>query len=186
MGDSARLFRKLGYHGTSMSDIAELVKLNKGTLYYYFPAKADILHAIYLDAYARLDKNIADVPAGLPPDEELVAYVRAILRTIASAPDVIAVYFQEHPWLESSLSAEQAAGIRAKEAEFTEGIRAILQKGMRATIFRRVNDQLVSIQLLSMISSLYRWHLAENEASAELVADTIIGYLYDGILAPPR
>jgi hypothetical protein len=39
---------------------------------------------------------------------------------------------------------------------------------------------------LSMISSLYRWHLAESEASAELVADTIIGYLYDGIIVPRR
>jgi len=186
MADCARLFRKLGYHGTSMSDIADLVKLNKGTLYYYFPSKADILYAIYLEAYSRLNENIATVPTDLPPDEELVAYIKAILRTVSSVPDIIAVYFQEHPWLESSLSTEQAAGIRAQEAEFTEHIRTIIRNGVRANIFRRVNDQLLSIQLLAMISSLYRWHIAENEASAELVADTIIGYLYDGILAPSR
>jgi AcrR family transcriptional regulator len=186
MAECANLFRKLGYHGTSMSDIAELVKLNKGTLYYYFPSKADILHAIYLEAFARLDENVEQVPADLPPDEELTAVVKAILRTIASVPDVIAVYFQEHAWLETSLSSEQAVGIRSKEAEFTERIRKIIRSGVRANVFRRVNDELLSVQLLSMISSLYRWHLAESNASAELVADTIIGYLYDGILAPPR
>jgi AcrR family transcriptional regulator len=186
MADCARLFRKLGYHGTSMSDIAELVNLNKGTLYYYFPSKGDILHAIYIEAFTALDENIALVPDGLPPDEELTAYVKAILRAIASVPDVIAVYFQERPWLESSLSSEQAAGIRAKETEFTERVRTTIRNGVRANIFRRVNDQLLSVQLLSMISSLYRWHVAESEASAELVADTIVGYLYDGILAPPR
>jgi AcrR family transcriptional regulator len=186
MAECANLFRKLGYHGTSMSDIAESVKLNKGTLYYYFPSKADILHAIYLEAFARLDENVEQVPADLPPDEELTAVVKAILRTIGSVPDVIAVYFQEHPWLETSVSSEQAAGIRSKEAEFTERIRKIIRSGVRANVFRRVNDELLSVQLLSMISSLYRWHLAESNASAELVADTIIGYLYDGILAPPR
>ncbi len=184
MADCARLFRKLGYRGTSMSDIAEAVKLNKGTLYYYFPAKTDILYAIYQKAFLRLDENIAEVPAGLPPDEELTAYVKAILRTIASVPDVIAVYFQEHPWLESSLPAEQSAAIRVKEAEFTDRIRSLIRSGMRANVFRRVNDELLAVQLLAMISSLNRWHLAESEASAELVADTIIGYLYEGIAAP--
>jgi TetR/AcrR family transcriptional regulator, cholesterol catabolism regulator len=184
--ESARLFRKLGYHATSMSDIADVMKLNKGTLYYYFPSKADILNAIYLEAFARLDENIDRVPTDLPPDERLVRYVRAILRTISSVPDFIAVYFQEHPWLESSLSAEQAKGVRAKEAQFTEQLRSIINDGMRSNVFRRVNDQLLAIQLLSMISSLYRWHLSEDETSANLVADTIIGYLYEGILAPSR
>jgi TetR/AcrR family transcriptional regulator, cholesterol catabolism regulator len=186
MRESARLFRKLGYHATSMSDIAEVMKLNKGTLYYYFPSKADILHAIYLDAFTRLDEKVGQVSIDLPPDEALVGYVKAILHTISAAPDVIAVYFQERPWLESSLSGSQAAGIRAKEDEFTDGISAIIKSGMRANVFRRVNERLLAVQLLSMISSLYRWHLAEDEASAELVADTIIGYLYDGILAPAR
>jgi TetR/AcrR family transcriptional regulator, cholesterol catabolism regulator len=182
MHECARLFRRRGYHGTSMSDIGEFVSLNKGTLYYYFPSKSDILYAIYLDAYARLDAQIAKIPADLASDEELISYVKAILRTIASAPDVIAVYFQEHPWLESSLTAEQATHIRAKEAEFTHRIREIIKTGMRANVFRRVNDELLSVQLLAMISSLYRWHLAENEPAAELVADTIVSYLFEGIL----
>jgi len=186
MRECARLFRRRGYHGTSMSDIGEFVALNKGTLYYYFPSKADILYAIYLEAYARLDANIAEIPEGMASDEELIAYVKAILRTIASAPDVIAVYFQEHPWLESALTSAQATHIRAKEAEFTQRIREIIKAGMRANIFRRVNDELLSVQLLAMISSLYRWHLAENEPAAELVADTIVSYLFEGILSSAR
>jgi AcrR family transcriptional regulator len=186
MAECARLFRKLGYHGTAMSDIAEAMRLNKGTLYYYFPSKADILYAIYLEAFTRLDENTARIPADLAADEELISYVKAILRTISSGPDFIAVYFQEHPWLESALSVEQAARIRAKETEFTDQIRTVIRRGVRDNVFRRVNDRLLSIQLLSMISSLYRWHLAENDTSAELVADTIVGYIYDGILAPTR
>jgi AcrR family transcriptional regulator len=183
MAEAAQLFRRRGYHATSMSDIAEAMQLNKGTLYYYFPSKADILHAIYLEAYARLDENVCQVPADLPADEELVGYVRAILHTISSVPDVIAVYFQEHPWLETSLTPEQCKAVRAKEAQFTEQLRSVIAGGMRDGVFRRVNDRLLAIQLLSMISSLYRWHLSEDDSSAELVADTIIGYLYDGILA---
>jgi TetR/AcrR family transcriptional regulator, cholesterol catabolism regulator len=165
-----------------MSDIAETVGLNKGTLYYYFPSKTAILYAIYLEAYSRLDQNMSTVPVKQPPDEELADIVKAILRTIASVPDFIAVYFQERPWLATSLSPEQSTAIRKKEADFTDRIRATIKKGVRAKVFRRVNDELLTVQLLSMISSSYRWHLSGNRSSADLVADTIIGYLYDGIL----
>ncbi|NDJ91799.1 TetR/AcrR family transcriptional regulator [Mycolicibacter kumamotonensis] len=183
MADCARLFRKLGYHGTAMSDIADAVKLNKGTLYYYFPSKTDILFAIYQEALQRLDENINMIVPGLPPDEELAAYVKAILRTIASVPDVIAVYFQEQPWRESALPAEQSAMIRAKEAEFTDRIRTMIKDGMRTNVFRRVNEDLLTIQLLAMISSLNRWHLIQGQASADLIADTIVAYLYEGIVS---
>ena len=183
MREIAGLFRKRGYHGSTMSDIAEHVGLNKGTLYYYFPSKSDMLYAIYLEAYARLDDNIAEAPKGVPSDEELAAYVKAILRTISAIPDVIAVYFQEHSWLETSLSEEQVQTIRIKEAEFTGRLRNIVKEGVRQNVFRRVNDQLLTAQLMAMFSTLQRWHVAESEASAELVADTILGYLYEGILA---
>jgi TetR/AcrR family transcriptional regulator, cholesterol catabolism regulator len=182
MLEIARLFRRRGYHGSAMSDIGEHVGLNKGTLYYYFPSKADMLYAIYEEAYERLDANIAGVPKDLPPEEELVAYLKAIMRTVGAIPDVIAVYFQEHPWLETALTEEQAQIVRAKEAEFTDGLRAIIKRGVRVNAFRRVNDQLLAVQLMGMISSLHRWHLAESEASAELVTDMIISYLYEGIL----
>ncbi|MGV0790171.1 TetR/AcrR family transcriptional regulator [Mycolicibacterium sp. XJ1819] len=177
----ARLFRRRGFHGSAMSDIGDHVGLNKGTLYYYFPSKSDMLYAIYQEAYGRLDDNIAEVPEGLPPEEELVATLKAIMRTVGAIPDVIAVYFQEHPWLETALTEEQARVIRAKEAAFTDRLRSIINRGVRAGSFRRVNDQLLTVQLLSMMSSLHRWRLAENEASAELVTDTIVSYLYEGI-----
>jgi AcrR family transcriptional regulator len=181
--EAAVLFRRRGYHGTSMSDIAEAMRLNKGTLYHYFPSKSDILYAIYLEATTRLDQEVAEVPGGLGPQEELVGNVRAILRTTSALPDFIAVYFQEHAWLESSVSAEQATAIREREARFTEQVQGIVERGMREGVFRRVNSRLLVVQLLAMISSLHRWHLTEDLASAELMADTIIGYLYDGILS---
>jgi AcrR family transcriptional regulator len=184
VADCAMLFRRLSYHGTSMSDIADVVRLNKGTVYYYFPAKADILYAIYVQAFASLEEYLDQVPTDLPADEALNGCVKALLRTISAAPDVMAVYFQERPWVESSLSKEQAATVRDKEEQITGRIRTAIRDGMRSNVFRRTNDQLLSAQVLSTVSSLYRWHSSENEASADLVADTIIGYLYDGILAP--
>lgn len=182
--EAASLFRRFGFHGTSMGDLGAAMNLNKGTLYHYFPSKGDILYAIYLDVLTTLETNIAQIDATLRADEKLVAYIRAIMRTRATLPDFVAVYFQEHPWLDTSLSAEHRAAVRARERDWTTGLSALFEDGMREGYFRRVNSQILAIQLISMISSLYQWHLGENEASANLVSDTIISYLFEGIQRP--
>ena len=43
------LFVRTGYHGTSMSAIAETVGLTKGALYAHFQGKRDLLLALILE-----------------------------------------------------------------------------------------------------------------------------------------
>lgn len=184
MREAASLFRRFGFHGTSMGDLGAAMNLNKGTLYHYFPSKGDILFAIYLEVLTTLEGNIARVDQRLRADEKLVAYIRAIMRTRAALPDFVAVYFQEHPWLDTSLAPEHRAAVRTRERAWTTGLSALFDDGMREGLFRRVNADILAIQLISMISSLYQWHLGEDEASANLVSDTIISYLFEGIQRP--
>jgi hypothetical protein len=106
------------------------------------------------------------------------------MRTRSALPDFVAVYFQEHPWLDTSLSPVHCAAVRAKERAWTAGLSAIFDDGMREGRFRRVNAEIMAIQLMSMFSSLYQWHLGEDETSANLVSDTIISYLFEGIVKP--
>ena len=182
--EAASLFRRFGFHGTSMGDLGAAMNLNKGTLYHYFPSKGDILYAIYLEVLDALEVNIAQIDQTMRADEKLVAYIRAIMRTRATLPDFVAVYFQEHPWLETSLSPSHREAVRARERAWTTGLSALFDDGMREGQFRRVNAQIMAIQLISMISSLYQWHLGEDEASANLVSDTIVSYLFEGIQRP--
>ena len=182
--ESASLFRRYGFHATSMGDLGAAMNLNKGTLYHYFPSKGEILFAIYAQVFSTLEANVARIDQRLRADEKLVAYIRAITKTRATVPDFVAVYFQEHPWLDSSLSAEHCAVVREKEKQWTAGLRTIFEDGMRDGLFRRVNTEVLAIQLISMFSSLYQWHIGEDEVSANLVADTIISYLFEGINKP--
>jgi AcrR family transcriptional regulator len=50
-----RLFAELGYDATSLQMIADEMGLTKAALYYYFPAKADILHEAMLPGIRRLE-----------------------------------------------------------------------------------------------------------------------------------
>ncbi|PAW93100.1 TetR family transcriptional regulator [Mucilaginibacter sp. MD40] len=43
------LFRKFGYHKTSVNEIAKRAKIAKATIYKYFNSKEDVLHVLLMD-----------------------------------------------------------------------------------------------------------------------------------------
>jgi AcrR family transcriptional regulator len=43
------LFRKFGYHKTSVNEIAKKAKIAKATIYKYFESKEEVLHALLMD-----------------------------------------------------------------------------------------------------------------------------------------
>src|ERR1700745_3131471 len=48
------LFRKFGYHKTSVNEIAKRAKIAKATIYKYFDSKEAVLHALLMD-YIRVN-----------------------------------------------------------------------------------------------------------------------------------
>src|SRR6185312_6108954 len=52
------LFRKFGYHKTSVNEIAKKAKIAKATIYKYFDSKEAVLHALLMD-YIRV--NVDDL-----------------------------------------------------------------------------------------------------------------------------
>lgn len=179
--ECARLFRRQSYQGTSMADVASVADMNKGTIYYYFQSKADILSTVYMEGLSALDAAISEIPEGLPPDVALAATVRVIVQTITLHPDIVAVYFQEHPWLEHALPADQAKAIRLRERAFENRIRTLIESCVREHIFRHVNVDVLTMQVLSMTSSFYRWSSDMQLQPSELIADTLISNLFDGV-----
>ncbi|WP_462264380.1 TetR/AcrR family transcriptional regulator [Mucilaginibacter sp.] len=53
---SQELFRKFGYHKTSVNEIAKKARIAKATIYKYFNSKEDVLHALLMD-YIRVSVN---------------------------------------------------------------------------------------------------------------------------------
>ncbi|MEG1548123.1 MAG: TetR/AcrR family transcriptional regulator [Clostridia bacterium] len=75
LSTAARLFTQNGIHGTSLNDIAKEANLSKGTLYYYYPAKEQLV----LDIASQNIANITDV---------VFAWVDSLMRDEALRPAV--------------------------------------------------------------------------------------------------
>src|SRR5438046_4229410 len=70
MKSAAKAFRRLGYHGATVEQIAAALHMKKGNLYYYFKNKEEILFACHQYSLDRLMHLQEEVDAsGAPPDE---------------------------------------------------------------------------------------------------------------------
>jgi len=64
MDSASQLFFDLGYHETSMEDIAKMVGVTKGTLYLYFKSKEDLLNETCKRNMTLLEQSLENAISG--------------------------------------------------------------------------------------------------------------------------
>src|SRR5512145_1545412 len=89
---AAQVFRQKGFHGASMSAIAEAVNLQKASLYHHVTSKQEILLELLERALGMLTDHIAGVSSQpMPADQKLRLMIRAYLSALADNADLTAV-----------------------------------------------------------------------------------------------
>ena len=77
------LFIKKGYEQTSVNDILKIVNIAKGTFYYYFNSKAEVLEAIILD----IVEEGAIRAENILKDKSILLVNRIMMAIMAQAPE---------------------------------------------------------------------------------------------------
>ena len=128
---AAKAFRKLGYHGATVEQIANALHMKKGNLYYYFRNKEEILFACHQYSLDRLMQLLEQVEASdLPPDEQLRRLVDAFVHTILDELHGTALFLD----LEALTPAHLKAVIVRRD-RFDRGVRQILENGIATGVF---------------------------------------------------
>src|SRR5213082_1107396 len=80
---AAAAFRRLGYHGATVEEIAAALHMKKGNLYYYFRNKEEILFACHQYSLDRLHELLEEVEqSGVSPEDKLRRLIVAFVHTI--------------------------------------------------------------------------------------------------------
>lgn len=107
------LFAERGFHGTAVPLVADRAQVGAGTIYRHFESKEALVNALYRRwKQAAIDATLADFPFTAPPRDQLVAFVRRIVRFAQENP--AAFRFLEHhhhaPYLDArSLELEESS-----------------------------------------------------------------------------
>jgi AcrR family transcriptional regulator len=86
-----RVIRKKGWEATNFGDVARLARLSRTLVYFYFPAREDLFHAVCERGLGELEKRFRVAVIGQPTGlEQLMAIGRAYHRFSQDKP----LYFQ--------------------------------------------------------------------------------------------
>ncbi len=165
---ATKLFAARGYHGTRMDDVADVVGLNKATVYHYYASKSLILFDIYRRAAENTLAAVHDDPSWTAR-EALYQYTVRLLTNIADNPEGAAVYFQEQPYITEWFTEEQVTEVREKETQVYEHVAGLIDRGIASGEFFECDSHVVALGYIGMTHG--RLPLAAARRSAQRQGD---------------
>ena len=174
---AAQVFRQKGFHGASMADIAEAVKLQKASLYHHVSSKQEILLALLDRALDMLIEQIGAVAnQELPADEKLRQMIRAYLKGLADNADLASVLLFEH----RSLEKKQRQKHIPQRDRFESLWRDVLEQGVQEGVLACPDPALAVRAMMGALNWTITWYLPDGPSSIEQIADQYADLMLDG------
>src|SRR6185437_4879182 len=160
--EAARMFAQRGYHGTSISDLAVAVGIQKSSLYAHISHKSDLLADITLAGAAAFHAALDALPDGASAGERLELALRAHLAVVEGQLDVATVWLQEWRYL----TGEARDTFLRERHRYEERIRDLFEAAIRSGELRRdldVDD--ATLVFLSVANWAYTWLTPETDVT---------------------
>jgi AcrR family transcriptional regulator len=173
---AAKAFRRLGYHGATVEQIAAALQMKKGNLYYYFKNKEEILFACHQYSLDRLTLLLEEIGAsGASADVKLRRLIDAFVHTILDELHGTALFLD----LEALSPAHLKAVIARRDA-FDKGVRRVLEEGMANGVFAHGDSKLLAFALFGAVNWIPRWYSPDGPASSQTIADLFADFFVAG------
>ena len=174
---AAAAFRRLGYHGATVEEIAAALQMKKGNLYYYFRNKEEILFACHQYSLDRLLAILDEIErSGVSPEQKLRRLIGAFVHTILDELHGTALGLD----LEA-LSPAHLRTVIARRDRFDKGMREVLKEGIRSGTFVYADAKLLSFAILGAVNWIPRWYNPAGPSTSEEIADKFAEYLIAGL-----
>lgn len=175
---AARTFRRKGFHGAAMADIAGDLEMTKGNLYYYFRNKQEILYFCQNESLDHLLRSArAIVRQRRPADAKLRALVAEQVRCMLDELYGAGAHLEV-----DALDAVRYRQIVRKRDAYEKLLRGVIAEGVRRGAFRQIDAKLAGLAILGAVNWSARWYRPDGGATAETIADTFAEYLVQGLL----
>ena len=179
---AAAAFRKLGYHGATVEQIAAALHMKKGNLYYYFRNKEEILFACHQYSLDRLLELLDDVVRSeASADEKLRSLIVAAVHLILDELHGTALLID----LEA-LSPSHLKAVITRRDQFDRGLRQVIEEGIEGGRFERCDPKLLSFAILGAVNWIPRWFRPDGPASSPEIGDRFATYLVGGLMPGAR
>jgi AcrR family transcriptional regulator len=178
---AAQVFARLGYHGASTQDIADVLGVRQASLYYYFPSKEAALENVCtrgVEDFYKAAQAIASGPG--TSSEKLAGLIRAHIAPILDRGDFVKVFLTQRQFLPNE--SRQRIGQWSRQIEAT--FETVIKAGIKTGEFRDdVDPRLMTLAILGMANSVPLWY-GQEQASIERIGNQLVPLALHGLLAP--
>lgn len=180
---SAQIFRRKGFHATSMQDIADAVGLQKASLYHHIVSKQEILLALLDEALDLLIEDLSAVAhSDRPPREKLRTAISSYVQTLSDHADLASVLLLEYRYLDRKLLVRHID----RRDRFEAIWRGLLKEGIDTGDFRDVDPTLAGFALLGVQNWMITWYRPGGGMKPAEIAESFADLVLRGIDADRR
>ncbi|MBM7646930.1 AcrR family transcriptional regulator [Scopulibacillus daqui] len=177
---SIELFGEKGFNETSIQDIVDSLGVTKGTFYYYFESKQQLLMDIHLtfidDLLSRQKDILSDQSKSCKT--KIFDIVRMLIKNIEKHGWDALIFFREI----RHLNEEQMDKIVKKRALFQHHLEDLIKLGMSQGEFRGgLPADIVTLGILGMCNWSYFWFDPKGRVPDEKVAMIYVDMVLNGI-----
>lgn len=182
LGAATRVFARNGYFNSKVADIARDAGVADGTVYLYFKSKEEILHSIFdrgmEEAITEGRKQLLTIT---DPREKLRRVAHLHLERLGADRDLAIVFQVELRSTTKFMEEFSAAGF----AEYLGLIRAAVEEGQRAGVFRKeLNAKVVAKILFGALDEMAtNWILSQRRYKLAPMADQVLDIFLNGVSA---
>jgi AcrR family transcriptional regulator len=174
------LFEKKGFSETSIQDIVDELSVTKGTFYYYFKSKEELLmdiHLLYIDDIVDRQKRIIE-DVSKDSKTKLYDVVFMLLSSIEKQGMSARVFFREM----RNLSDEHLSQIVPTRDRFFNQLRTLIEEGIHKGEFRRdLRSDMVAFAILGACNWSYQWFNPNGPVPDYEVAEIYLEIFLNGI-----
>lgn len=174
------VFYERGFSAASIEDVAKVLGILKGSLYYYIDSKQDLLYSIIEDVHASVaeifEATTSDTQA--PALERLARFARAQVEYNARNLKPISVYYHDYERLDEPLAGE----VRKKRRQHEKDVLALLKQAQsEGDIPADVDTRLAASCVFAVIIWPYTWY-RPGVVSPRVLADFCTDFILGGLV----
>jgi AcrR family transcriptional regulator len=180
---AAQVFRDRGYADSTLEDVAEVVGINRASLYYYVGTKEELLTDVLEAPLVEMTRSMRLIATSkMSATERLRGVISFHLDSFDQLYPNIFVFLAE--WLHIG---QRIPRLRQNATEYGEIFMGIIEDGQRLGEFRAdVDRRIAMLGILGMLNWTHRWYRKDGELTLGEIGEQFATLIIDGLKADAR
>jgi AcrR family transcriptional regulator len=184
---AVRVFDRLGFQKASISAVAQEMRVDRSTLYYYISSKEELFDEVVRTV---VERNLALVlriaNSKVQPRRKLRDMITALMTSYGEHYPLFYIYIRENLSHVSDARSEWSHGMREMNQRTTDAMIAVIEEGFADGTFRRVgSSRVIAYGIFGVVGWTHRWFRPDKSGiSAEEIGKTYAEMILSGLESP--